>query len=303
VNTALLAKIHTVEWTTAILGNPALQIGMRANWWGLAGERIGRTFGRLSDSEVVSGIVGGPTNHFDVPYALTEEFVAVYRMHPLIPDDYTLRSCATDALLEERDFPGMAGRQGLELLETVAMDDLLYSFGVAHPGAVVLHNFPRAMQFLQRQDGLVQDLAATDILRTRELGVPRYNDFRRMLHMAPIARFEDLTDNPRWREELRRVYDDDVELLDLMVGMFAETPPAGFGFSDTAFRIFVLMASRRLNSDRFFTTDFNAATYSQEGLDWVADNDMSSVLLRHFPALTPALRGVRNAFAPWVRVA
>jgi hypothetical protein len=303
VNTALLAKVHTVEWTTAILGHPALQIGMRANWWGLAGERIARLAGRLSDSEVISGIVGGPTNHFDVPYALTEEFVAVYRMHPLIPDDYALRSCATDALVEERSFAGMAGRQGLEVLERVAMDDLFYSFGVAHPGAVVLHNYPRGLQFLHRQDGIVQDLAATDILRTRELGVPRYNDFRRMLHLTPIARFEDLTDNAQWREELRRVYDDDVELLDLMVGMFAETPPAGFGFSDTAFRIFVLMASRRLNSDRFFTTDFTAATYSPEGLAWVADNDMASVLRRHFPALAPALRGARNAFAPWARVA
>ena len=37
---ALIAKIHTVEWTTAILGHPALQIGMRANWFGLAEERI-----------------------------------------------------------------------------------------------------------------------------------------------------------------------------------------------------------------------------------------------------------------------
>ena len=29
INAALMAKIHTVEWTTAILGHPALQIGMR----------------------------------------------------------------------------------------------------------------------------------------------------------------------------------------------------------------------------------------------------------------------------------
>jgi len=35
INAALLAKIHTVEWTTAILGHPALQVGMRANWWGV----------------------------------------------------------------------------------------------------------------------------------------------------------------------------------------------------------------------------------------------------------------------------
>jgi hypothetical protein len=29
---------------------------------------------------------------------------------------------------------------------------------------------------------------------------------------------------------------------------------------------------------------------------------MTSVLLRHYPELMPALRDVRNAFAPWARV-
>ena len=37
VNCALMAKIHTVEWTPAILAHPALQIGMNANWWGIVG--------------------------------------------------------------------------------------------------------------------------------------------------------------------------------------------------------------------------------------------------------------------------
>ena len=302
INAALLAKIHTVEWTTAILGHPALQIGMRANWWGVLGERISRLVGHIGDGEVLSGIVGSKANHFNVPYALTEEFVAVYRMHPLMPDDYAFHSCGTSQLLRELQFPEISGRAALDLLGAVAMDDLYYSFGIAHPGAVVLHNFPRSLQFFEREDGVIQDLAATDILRTRELGVPRYNEFRRLLHMKPVESFDALTDNPRWREELRRVYDDDIELLDLMTGMYAEKLPEGFGFSDTAFRIFALMASRRLNSDRFFTTDFNAETYSKAGLDWIADNDMSSVLRRHLPALGPALKDVRNAFAPWTRV-
>ena len=30
---------------------------------------------------------------------------------------------------------------------------------------------------------------------------------------------------------------------------------------------------------------------------------MKTVLLRHFPELEPALRGVENAFAPWTPVA
>src|SRR5207248_3631592 len=71
-----------------------------------------------------------------------------------------------------------------------------------------------------------------------------------------------------------------------LVGMYAETPPKGFGFSDTAFRVFVLMASRRLNSDRFFTTDYDFRVYTQAGIDWVNRNDMTSVLLRHYPELT-----------------
>jgi hypothetical protein len=84
-----------------------------------------------------------------------------------------------------------------------------------------------------------------------------------------------------------------------MVGMYAETPPAGFGFSDTAFRIFILMASRRLKSDRFFTTDFTEEVYSPAGMDWLNTNNMRTVLLRHYPGLGPALRGKDNAFEPW----
>ncbi|HEV2743360.1 MAG TPA: peroxidase family protein, partial [Rubrobacter sp.] len=301
INSALLAKIHTVEWTTAILGHPALQIAMRANWWGVAGERIHQLLGRLGGSEVISGIPGSPKDHYRVPYAITEECVAVYRMHPLVPDDFDFRSVAVDEHLQERNFREVAGPRVPEVLDQLPMQDLLYSFGVAHPGAITLHNFPRFLQEYERPDGVLMDLAATDILRSRELGVPRYNEFRRLLRLPPVGSFEELTDNPAWADELRRVYDNEVDRVDLTVGLYAEPVPEGFGFSDTAFRIFILMASRRLNSDRFFTTDYNARVYTQTGLDWIDDNDMATVLLRHFPELLPSLRNVKNAFAPWNR--
>ncbi len=298
---ALIAKIHTVEWTTALLGHPALQIGMRTNWWGLAMERVTKLWGRLGDSEIVSGIPGSPTNHYGVPYALTEEFVAVYRMHPLIPDDYSFRSAADDSTIQACSFREITGPQSHQLMQRLPATDLFYSLGTMHPGAIALHNFPRFLQAFERPDGQLMDLAAVDILRSRELGVPRYNEFRRLLHLKPASSFEELTDNPEWREQIRRVYEDEIERVDLTVGMFAEPLPAGFAFSDTAFRIFILMASRRLNSDRFFTTDYTAQVYTQAGLDWINDNDMSSVLLRHYPHLRPALRSVKNAFAPWGR--
>jgi len=80
-----MAKIHTVEWTPAILAHPALQIGMSANWWGLVGEKLTKMLGRISKNEVISGIPGSGVDQGGVPYSLTEEFVSVYRMHPLIP--------------------------------------------------------------------------------------------------------------------------------------------------------------------------------------------------------------------------
>jgi len=302
INAALLAKIHTVEWTTAILGHPTLQIAMRANWWGIATERLYKLLGRISKSEVISGIPGSDTQHYNVPYALTEEFVAVYRMHPLIPDDYSFRSAATDDLLQERTFPDIAGKKVEEVLDQISMPDLLYSFGIAHPGAIHLHNYPRFLQRYERPDGFIMDMAATDILRSREFGVPRYNQFRRLLHLKPVKTFAELTTNAQWAEELRRVYNDAIDRVDLTVGLYAEPPPKGFGFSDTAFRIFILMASRRLNSDRFFTVDYTPRVYTQTGMDWINNNTMSDVLLRHYPQLAPTLRGVHNAFAPWTRI-
>ena len=88
VNCALMAEIHTVEWTPAILAHPALEVGMNANWWGIVGENLTKLVGRISKtSEIISGIPGSGVDHDGVPYSLTEEFVSVYRMHSLIPGE------------------------------------------------------------------------------------------------------------------------------------------------------------------------------------------------------------------------
>jgi len=138
------------------------------------------------------------------------------------------------------------------------------------------------------------DLATIDILRDRERGVPRYNRFRELFHKPRIRSFEQMTEDPELARELRDIYGHP-DKVDLMVGMYAETPPEGFGFSDTAFRVFILMASRRLKSDRFITQDYTAAVYTQPGIDWIENNNMTTVLLRHFPELTPVLQRTQNA--------
>ena len=297
VTAALLAKIHTVEWTPAIISHPTTQFALRANWWGVLQERLTGLVGRTGN-DLLTGIPSSPTEQHAAPYSLTEEFTAVYRMHPLIPDDFSFRSVTDNHALEDRTFREIAGPNALGVLDRLPLADLLYSFGTAHPGAVELHNFPKFLQEFERPDGKIQDLAAVDILRIRELGVPRYNEFRRLMHLKPAASFDELTDNPVWAAQIQRIYGD-VERVDLTVGMFAERKPQGFGFSDTAFRIFILMASRRLKSDRFFTVDYSPRVYTPEGIAWIDATDMSAILRRHVPELAPVLGRVDNAFAPW----
>ena len=95
VNAALIAKIHTVDWTPAILAHPTTC--SRCARTGGASPASGSTSSSAGSAAArsFSGIPGSPTDHHGAPYSLTEEFVAVYRMHPLIPDDFEFRSLRT----------------------------------------------------------------------------------------------------------------------------------------------------------------------------------------------------------------
>ena len=99
-------------------------------------------------------------------------------------------------------------------------------------------------------------------------------------------------------------------------GWLAETTrPHGYAISETQFVVFILNASRRLFSDRFFTSSFRPGFYTTLGLDWVKNNGpgpvqmeesannghrqqvspLKRVLLCTVPELAPELEQVVNA--------
>jgi hypothetical protein len=294
---ALIAKIHTVEWTPAILANKAVREGVLSNWFGPT-DRFTRAGLWLFDAHSLKSIRQTLPNHYGVPFSMTEEFVSVYRMHPLIPDDYDFFDHKSGRWLESRSLTDLMGNTTSSTIRRLGLQNALYSFGISNSGAIKLHNFPRTLQTFERRNGEIVDLSVVDILRDRMRRIPRYNDFRVALHKPRLQSFEELSDDADTLERLRDVYTD-IDDVDTMVGLFAEMPPDGFGFSDTAFRIFALMASRRLQSDRFFTVDFRPEIYSPLGLDWVDNNTMASVILRHCPELSATMPSGASAFAPW----
>jgi Animal haem peroxidase len=309
INAAVMAKIHTVEWTPAILPNPGLNAALNANWFGILTNlfehgKVRKTLATINiRNPEMGGVVGNPIDNHGQPYGLTEEFTEVYRLHSLLPETLTLRKIGSE---RSEEIPLAATRQAgsAKVTASFSIADILCSFGRQQPGQLVLNNFPRFMQELSIPGNPLFDMGAVDILRARERGVPRYNEFRRQLGLNPIRSFEDLTNDQAQVRKLKEVYGDqpgDVENLDLMVGTLAEEHrPTHFGFGETMFQIFILNATRRLQADRFYTDSYNEETYTREGLDWIDACSFKTVLLRNYPELNQTgLANVSNAFEPW----
>lgn len=329
INAAVLAKIHTVEWTPAILPNPVLRRGMYTNWYGLlnpqAWSKVFRNvpwldktdwFAGTQSGYTLGGIVGDKTNNFGVPFSITEEFTSVYRLHSLLPENLEIRHLNAKDKVTPIAFAETRNEKASPLMAANDLKDLYYSFGMQHPGQLVLNNFPRFMQEL-KVPGLAQpmDLGMVDIMRDRERGVPRYNQFRRAIGLKPIAKYADffpggVAKDARQQaviEKFNKVYGkaadgkDNVESVDLLVGTLAEeVRPSNFGFGETMFQIFILMASRRLMADRFYTEYYRAEYYTQDGLDWIDhEGRFAQVIGRHMPELKPYMSGLETAFQPW----
>ncbi len=308
INAAITAKIHSVEWTPAILANQGLDMGLNANWYGILTNlfKTGTHRKTVADINVrnpeLGGVVGNPINKHGVPYALSQEFVEVYRLHSLLPEKLHIKRRGEADKITEVPFVNVRQAGSAKLTKQVSFADLFYSFGNQHPGQLVLNNFPKFMQELSIPFNPVYDLGAVDILRARERGVPRYNEFRRQLGLNSINSFDDLTDDAAIVKKLKAVYGSDaVEDLDLLVGTLAEGHrPDGFGFGETMFQIFILNATRRLQADRFYTDCYTEEYYTKEGLEWIDNASLKTILLRHYPELaTTGLANIKNAFEPW----
>ncbi len=195
INAAVTAKIHSVEWTPAVLPNPGLDMGLNANWFGILTNLLRSPANRKTVADInvrnpeMGGVVGNPIDKHGSPFGLTEEFVEVYRLHSFLPEALRLKSSAGD---EEVPFVQTRQAGSAKITARIPMADLFHSFGTQHPGQLVLNNFPHFMQEMSIPGNPLFDMGAVDILRARERGVPRYNEFRRQLGLKPIRTFDDL---------------------------------------------------------------------------------------------------------------
>ena len=328
-----------------------------------------------SDADPYPAGLNDGVNHFGSPFNFPEEFMSVYRLHPLVPDMIELRDVANpNPIVRRVPVIDTFRAKATGAMRQEGLANWAVSMGRQRLGLLLLRNHP---QFLQNLDirprfDVTLDVPALDLIRDREHGVPRFNEFRRQIGLRQLASFDDFIDKrldpndlqdkktlsyqQKLVDDLRTIYGthvcdekkqitaaqldlngkpindclghpngstvDNIEDVDIVVGFLAETTrPHGYAISETQFHIFIINASRRLYSDRFFTSSFRPEFYSSFGLNWVMNNGpgepvmeegtpngheqqmlpMKRVLLRAMPELADELKTVVNAFDPWAR--
>ncbi|MGR9053164.1 MAG: peroxidase family protein, partial [Gammaproteobacteria bacterium] len=371
VVSAEIAKIHTIEWTTQLLYDEPLYLGMNANWNGLVekDDPVSKILSKIVVNHLAkstkekfanqfysvfasgAGIFGlgshrykegllrgkddiwdlsnpehvnGGINHFGSPFNFPEEFTTVYRLHPLLPDLLEFRDLKTpDKIVKKVPVVSTFRGKATEAMTDGGLSNWALSMGRQRLGLLTLQNHAQFLQNLElprlQSETNKIDIAALDLIRDRERGVPRFNEFRRQYGLKQLASFDDFIDwrldknSAEYKEQkhltglLREVYGqhvcdaskvitaaqlnddgspiddclghpngsliDNIEDVDTVVGWLSEfTRPHGFAISETQFHVFILNASRRLFSDRFFTSSFRPEFYSSLGVDWVMNN-------------------------------
>jgi hypothetical protein len=314
----------------------------------------------------------GGVNHFGSPFNFPEAFPSVYRLHALVPESIEYREMSGDPneILEKVPLISTFRGGATDTIRDRGLSNIGLSMGRQRLGALTLNNHPRFLTHLDLTPRLENkvDVMALDIIRDRERGLTRYNEFRRQIGLRSLTSFDDFIDqrlpigsaNRNHQEKIvkkiRHIYGqhvcdnsliistagqlaegkpvtdclghadgalvDNIEDVDLLIGWHAEfTRPHGFAISETQFQIFILNASRRLFSDRFFTSSYRPEFYTKLGIKWINENGpngliwedsrhnghkvlvspLKRVLLRTVPSLSDELSHVKNVFDPWAR--
>jgi hypothetical protein len=293
--TALIAKIHVIEWTETILPNKFTKYSEEVVQYGILGKMFKKAYGSIKIDDSVnpmfSGFPGGNTISDKVNFAHIEEFSSVYRMHSLLPETVQIGEDIlnlTETLFEESH----------KVNTKYSVSDLLRSLGKAPACELTLNNYPSALRNITVNKQQI-DLAVVDIFRDRERGIPRYNEFRRNFKLSPVKKFSDFKScSPQVRQKLRGVYDNDIEKIDLQIGLLIEDKLPECIFGETLYTVFVVHTNRRIYNDRFFTTDFHAGVYTQFGMEWIENTSLKDILLRHCTELDPETIP-DNPFALW----
>lgn len=119
------------------------------------------------------------------------------------------------------------------------------------------------------------DLISINLQRGREHGLPDYNKVRKAMGLGKLSDFEEISSDAELVENLRVMYKDDIDDIDLFIGVLAEDHIAKGSFGETISAIVLGQFSRFRDGDRFW---YQNVIKPGELLDFVNSVTLKSVV-------------------------
>ena len=201
---AVVAKIHTLDWTVTLVNTDLIHVGMDTNWYGLFQALLCKYvsswfYGNDLIPQTGSKVGTEKTENRGTPYCLTEEFAAVYRLHSLSPPGLVVGK-KQDEFIPLLNLFGDKGRETFK--QTPDCPTKIMKSVLSYPCSnLASSNYPGAYRNFAPTDDSGRDLpksdhidlAALDLFRDRERGIRKFNDVRRELNLKPYKSWLELT--------------------------------------------------------------------------------------------------------------
>ena len=191
------------------------------------------------------------TADWNRPNWIPVEFNLLYRWHSLVPDRVSWRGEAVP--LTECQFDNTRSlAEGLEAAFVSASDTQAWALGLFNTAA------------------MLQPIETISVQQGRDNRLASYNDYRENAQYPRVTRFEQISGDPKVVDALRRHYGH-VDRIEFFVGLFAEELPARSAVPSLLGRMVASDAfSHALTNPLLSPAVYNAATFSQAGLDAIA---------------------------------
>jgi prostaglandin-endoperoxide synthase 2 len=202
------------------------------------------------------------------------EFNLLYRWHSMVPEHYLIGN-KTYELDEFRNNTPLVIQYGIGPLITAA--------SMQRAGRVGLYNTHR---FFFDPLPIGEDNRSV-MERTVEMGrqakLRSFNDYREAFSMPRLRSFEELTENTELQRELKGLYNDQINDLEWLVGIFAEDHDEGFSLGRLMVRMVGYDAfTHALTNPLVSTYVHNEKTFSKIGQSIIEEtNSLSDIVKRN----------------------
>ncbi|MEZ4754122.1 MAG: peroxidase family protein [Bdellovibrionota bacterium] len=213
----------------------------------------------------------------EVNGSIRNEFsTAVFRFgHSMIPEELLLiNPDNSERFVALRDVFFRPGK-----LEELGMEPVLRGFASQKMEEVDLHVNENLRNFLFGRPGSGGlDLAALNILRGRDHGLPNYNALRSAYGLEPLRHFSEITSNTEIATKLSDLYKD-INDVDPWVGLLAEDHLKNLAIGQTLALGLSVQFSQLRDGDRFWYE--NDSNFSSQDIDFIKRSNLLSIITRN----------------------